>query len=79
MILTQATTHCCLKPLLGIPLTVGFRPQLVVVSGLSVGIPLTMGFRPQLVVVSGLSVGIPLMMGFRLSRSLFHKIFLFSQ
>jgi hypothetical protein len=29
----------------GIPLTVGFRPQLLVVSGLSVGIPLTMGFR----------------------------------
>jgi hypothetical protein len=26
-------------------LTVGFRPQLVVVSGLSVGIPLTVGFR----------------------------------
>jgi hypothetical protein len=38
----------------GIPLTVGFRPQLVVVSGLSLGIPLTVGFRPQLVVVSGL-------------------------
>jgi hypothetical protein len=29
----------------GIHLTVGFRPQLVVVSGLSVGIPLTVGFR----------------------------------
>jgi hypothetical protein len=29
----------------GIPLTVGFRPQLVIVSGLLVGIPLTMGFR----------------------------------
>jgi hypothetical protein len=53
----------------GIPLTVGFRPQLVV-SGLSMGIPLTVGFRPQLVVVSGLSVGIPLMVGFRLSQSL---------
>jgi hypothetical protein len=58
-------------------LTVGFRPQLVVVLGLSVGIPLTVGFRPQLVVVSGLSVGIPLTVGFRplrslrLSRSLF--------
>jgi hypothetical protein len=37
---------------------VGFRPQLVVVLGISVGIPLTVGFRPQLVVVSGLSVGI---------------------
>jgi hypothetical protein len=36
---------------------VGFRPQLVVVSSLSVGIPLTVGFRPQLVVL-GLSVGI---------------------
>jgi predicted membrane protein len=48
----------------GIPLTVGFRPQEVVVSGLSVGIPLTVGFRPQLVVVSGLSVGIPLTVGF---------------
>jgi hypothetical protein len=35
-------------------LTVGFRPQLVVVSGLSVGIPLMVGFRPQLIVVSGL-------------------------
>jgi hypothetical protein len=57
----------------------GFRPQLVVVSGLSVGIPLMMGFRPQLVVVSGLSLGIPLTMGFRLSQSLFHKLFLFSQ
>jgi hypothetical protein len=44
----------------GIPLTVVFRPQLVVVTGLSVGIPLTVGFRPQLVVVSGLSVGIHL-------------------
>jgi hypothetical protein len=54
----------------GVPLTVGFRPQLVVVLGLSVGIPLTVGFRPQLVVVSSLSVGIPLMVGFRLSRSL---------
>jgi hypothetical protein len=31
---------------------VGFRPQLVVVSGLLVGIPLTVGFRPQLVVSS---------------------------
>jgi hypothetical protein len=30
--------------LVGIPLTLGFRPQLVVVSGLSVGIPLTVGF-----------------------------------
>jgi hypothetical protein len=30
---------------------VGFRPQLVVVLGLSVGIPLTVGFRPQLVVI----------------------------
>jgi hypothetical protein len=29
----------------GIPLTVGFRPQHVVVSGLSVGIPLMVGFR----------------------------------
>jgi hypothetical protein len=54
---------------MGIPLTVGFRPQLVVVSGLSVGIPLTVGFRPQLVVL-GLSVVIPLTLGFRLSRSL---------
>jgi hypothetical protein len=42
-----------------IPLTLGFRPQLVVVSGLSVGIPLTVGFRPQLVVVSGLFGGNP--------------------
>jgi hypothetical protein len=41
------------------------RPQLVVVSGLSMGIPLTVGFRPQLVVVSCLLVGIPLMVGFR--------------
>jgi hypothetical protein len=47
------------------PLMVGFRPQLIVVSGLSVGIPLTVEFRPQLVVVSGLSVGIPLTVGFR--------------
>jgi cadmium resistance protein CadD (predicted permease) len=54
---------------MGIPLTVGFRPQLVVVSGLSVGIPLTVGFRPQLVVL-GLSGVIPLTLGFRLSRSL---------
>jgi hypothetical protein len=71
MMETQATTYCCLKPFwVGIPLTVGFRPKLVVVSGLSVGIPLTVGFRPQLVVVSGLSVGIPLTVGFRISRSL---------
>jgi predicted membrane protein len=48
---------------MGIPLTVGFRPQLVVVSSLSVVIPLMVGFRPQLV-VSGLSVGIPLTVGF---------------
>jgi hypothetical protein len=48
----------------------GTRPQLVVVSGLSVGIPLTVGFRPQLLVVSGLSVGIPLTVEFRLSQSL---------
>jgi hypothetical protein len=43
----------------------GTRPQLVVVSGLSIRIPLTVGFRPQLVVVFGLSMGIPLMVGFR--------------
>jgi hypothetical protein len=49
----------------GIPLTVGFRTQLVVVLGLSVGIPLTVGFMPQLVAASGLSVGIPLTVGFR--------------
>jgi hypothetical protein len=48
----------------GIILTVGFRPQLVVVSGLSVGIPLMVGFRPQLVVVLSLSVGIPFTVGF---------------
>jgi hypothetical protein len=41
------------------PFTVGTRPQLIVVSGLSVGIPLTVGFRPQLVVVSGLFSGNP--------------------
>jgi hypothetical protein len=88
----QATTSCCLGPLdgnpfnggisMGIPLTVGFRPQLVVVSGLLVGIPLTVGFSPQLVVVSDLLVGIPLTVGYRLSRSLrlsrsrFHDTFL---
>jgi hypothetical protein len=55
-------------PPTGIPLTVEFRPQLVV-SGLLVGIPLTVGFRPQLV-VSSLLVGIPLRWDFRLSRSL---------
>jgi hypothetical protein len=44
---------------------VEIRPQLIVVSGLSVGIPLTVRFRPQLVVVSGLSVGIPLTVRFR--------------
>jgi hypothetical protein len=38
------------------PFTIGTRPQLIVVSGLSVGIPLTVGFRPQLVIFSGLSV-----------------------
>jgi hypothetical protein len=42
----------------------GTRPQLIVVSGLSVEIPLTVGFKPQLV-VSDLSVGIPLTVGFR--------------
>jgi hypothetical protein len=52
------------------PFMMGVRPQLIVVSGLSVGIPLTVGFRPQLVVVSGLLVWIPLTVGFRLSRSL---------
>jgi hypothetical protein len=61
-------------------MTMGFRPQLVVVSGL--GIPLTVGFMSQLVVVSGFLVGIPLTVGFRLSRSLwlsrspFHETFL---
>jgi hypothetical protein len=50
---------------MGILWTVGFRPQLVVVSSHSMGISLTVGFRPQLVVVSGLSVGIPLTVGFR--------------
>jgi hypothetical protein len=44
--------------------TLGFRPQLVVVSGLSVGIPFTVGL--QLVVVSSLSVGIPFTVGFKL-------------
>jgi hypothetical protein len=42
----------------------GTRPQLIVVSCLSVGISLTVGFRPQVVVVSDLSVGIPLTVGF---------------
>jgi hypothetical protein len=42
-------------------LTVGFRPQLVVVSGLSVGIPLTVGFR--------------LSRSLWLSRSPFHELF----
>jgi hypothetical protein len=47
---------------------VGFRPQLVVVSGLSMGIPLMVGFRPQLVVVSCLFGGNPFdggILGFR--------------
>jgi hypothetical protein len=52
------------------PFTMGSKPQLVVVSGLSVGIPFTVGFRLQLVVVSSLSVGIPFTVGFRPSRSL---------
>jgi hypothetical protein len=51
------------------PFTMGVRPQLIVLSGLSVGIPLTVVFGPQLV-VSGLSVGIPLTVRFRLSQSL---------
>jgi hypothetical protein len=59
-------------------LTVGFRPQFVVVSGLSVGIPLTMGFRPQLVVLLGLSVGIPFTVGFRLSQCLWLSRSLFT-
>jgi hypothetical protein len=42
----------------------GTRPQLIVVSGVSVGIPLTAVFRLQLVVVLGLSAGIPLTVGF---------------
>jgi hypothetical protein len=63
----------------------GFRPQLVVVCGLSVGIPLTVGLRPQLVVVSSLLVGIPLTVGFlAFAEPLaitkpFHKLFLFSR
>jgi hypothetical protein len=57
------------KLLVKLPFMMGVRPQLIVVSGLSVGIPLTVGFRPQLV-VSGLSVGIPWTVGFRLSQSL---------
>jgi hypothetical protein len=52
------------------PFTMGSRPQLVVVSGLSVGIPFMVGFRLQLVVVSSLSMGIPFTVGFRPSRSL---------
>jgi hypothetical protein len=60
----------------------GFRPQLVVASGLSVGNPFKVGFRPQHVVASGLSVGNPFKVGFRLSqslwlsRSLFHRTYL---
>jgi hypothetical protein len=55
--------------LMGIPFTMGFRTQLIVVSGLSVGIPSTVGFWPQLIVVFGLSVGIRSTVGFRLSWS----------
>jgi hypothetical protein len=40
---------------MGIPSTVGFRRQLIVISGLSMGIPSTVSFKPQLIVVSGLS------------------------
>jgi hypothetical protein len=66
----------------GCPFKVGFRPLLVVVSGLPVENPLKVGFRPQLLVASGLSVGYPLKVGYRLSRSLwlsrslFHGTFL---
>jgi hypothetical protein len=59
------------------PFTMGSRPQLVVVSGLSVGIPFTVGFRLQLVVVSSLSVGIPFTVGFRPSQSLWLSSSLF--
>jgi hypothetical protein len=50
------------------PFMMGVRPQLIVVSGLSVGIPLTVGFRPQHV-VSGLSVEIPLTVGLGFHRA----------
>jgi hypothetical protein len=62
--LTSRNSHLFPKLLAKPPFMVGTRPQLIVVSGLSVGIPLMVGFRPQLV-VSGLSVGIPLTVGFR--------------
>jgi hypothetical protein len=65
--------------LVGIPLTMGFRPQLVVVSGLFVGIPLTVGFRPQLVVVSGLFIGNPFDGGILGYHEAFSQIFPLSQ
>jgi hypothetical protein len=64
----------------GIPLTVGFRPQLVVVSGLSVGIPLTVGFRlsRSLKLSQSLSQTLSLFsIWLWLSRSHPHEIFLF--
>jgi hypothetical protein len=86
MMETQATTHCCLAPFqweslwrwdLGhnLLLSQAFRWESL----------WRWDFRPHLVVVSGLLMGIPLIVGFRLSRclwlsrSLFHKLCLFSQ
>jgi hypothetical protein len=64
----------------GIPLMVGFRSQLVVVSGLSVGIPLTVRFRLsrslwllQCPFINSSSFT----MEFWLSRSLSHELFFF--
>jgi hypothetical protein len=81
MMETQATTHCCLEPfqwefLCGWD----FRPQLIVVSSLFGGNPFVDGILGHNLLLSqAFSVGIPLWMGFRLSRSLFHKLFFFSQ
>jgi hypothetical protein len=49
---------------------VGSRPQLVIISGLSVGNPFKVGSWPQLVVLSGLSLRYLLEVGYRLLRSL---------
>jgi hypothetical protein len=86
MMETQATTHCCLEP---------FRWESLWQWDLGHNLLLPQAFRWEslwrwdlghnLLLPRAFSVGIPLTVGFRLSRclwlsrSLFHKLFLFSQ
>jgi hypothetical protein len=81
---TEAATHRCLEPLLWEPLRGwGFRPQLVVVSGLFSGNPFVDGvLGHNLLLSQAFSVGIPSWIGFLghnllLSQAFFHNLVFF--